>query len=1121
MRWRQPGILAFFLIILASASPSVSAAATPEGVGSRYSSRRWTVREGLPQSTVNGIHQTADGRLWLATFGGLAIFDGIRFEVLDQASNPELPSIRFTAITGADGPLWVSLQEHGIARYEHGRFLPLIMPPGLEHTSTGQLMRGPDGHVWGSHVDGLLRIDGDRVELISEPTEALGPIAAIQIDSRGALWARSERGAVCWLGACDDPGVLQPASHQPTGAIGWSRDPAGPGCGPGWSAPEGPAHGDDWYGLVRWGGATWCGTSAAAQSDADLAAKTLPTLRSALVDAEGSLWVGTLGSGLILIRDRGLTAYTGLNDAGLSSVWGMGEDKSGRIWVNQRRGFVTWLVDGVARPAPGEIRGLNPATLFVDGDGIPWLFSGQGAFRWIDEQLVRTPLGPIVPELVEAMLIEPDHAWFAAGSLYLMQGGQVTARWPEAEVGRQIQVIRRGPDGAIWVGGEQGLARVDTDGKVRRIGPADGLSSGVVRDLWWDAEGGLWVGTYGGGLSRVLGDRVQRVGPEGGLCESVVSRILVDERNNLWMNGNRGVSRVSLAELQGWLAGGQPVHCDLFDAGEGNWNSGFRARDGAFWFPTILGVTRIDPVAIDVQSSPKARILSVQVDDVSLPDARRAPPGNGQVTIQYTGVGLADAEAIRYRYRLAGYDKSWIDDHTSRTARYTSLPPGAYRFELQSRYASGAWSPTASTELVLTPHVYQTRAFQVGVVLFAATLGWAVAAGRARAAEAQNRALTVEIAERHRVEAALRERETHYRTVFCQASDGLFVHEADGRLIEVNPAGQALIGRSDDGEPLGYVSEASRERVFAAVTAASQGVTSTHVEAELRGDAGPVEVVLGVAPLGSGDAPRAIISAIDLRPGRRAERERRELEQQLQHSQRLEALGQFAAGIAHDFNNVLTVIGLHATLLAERADPESDSELGAIASAVQRAQALTRKLLAFGRAQPPSTVTAPLHETLEGAITMLRRVLPASVRLTVTHKDAPLFVEADPIRLEQVVMNLVINARDAIGRTGTIRLETALRRLGDADARRHSAEAGDYAILEVSDDGAGIQSDLKERIFDPFFSTKEIGKGTGLGLSTVKRAVRESGGFVTVDSDVGAGATFRVWLPLARANAEV
>jgi PAS domain S-box-containing protein len=248
------------------------------------------------------------------------------------------------------------------------------------------------------------------------------------------------------------------------------------------------------------------------------------------------------------------------------------------------------------------------------------------------------------------------------------------------------------------------------------------------------------------------------------------------------------------------------------------------------------------------------------------------------------------------------------------------------------------------------------------------------------------------------------------------------------------------------------------------------------------------------------------------------------LEDQLFHSQKMEAIGRLAGGIAHDFNNILTTINGYAEMLADASPPDSQAsgDLAEILGAGRRAALLTRQLLTFSRRAPADPVVLDLRASIRGTEKILRRTLGEDVRLSLDLPGKPLWVKSDPGQLDQVLMNLAVNARDAMPRGGTLAVRAHAALLESDEV--HSLEvipAGRYAVLVVADGGEGMDAAILSRIFEPFFTTKEKGKGTGLGLATVFGIVKQNKGHISVESVPGGGATFTIHLPLVPAPADL
>jgi two-component system cell cycle sensor histidine kinase/response regulator CckA len=250
--------------------------------------------------------------------------------------------------------------------------------------------------------------------------------------------------------------------------------------------------------------------------------------------------------------------------------------------------------------------------------------------------------------------------------------------------------------------------------------------------------------------------------------------------------------------------------------------------------------------------------------------------------------------------------------------------------------------------------------------------------------------------------------------------------------------------------------------------------------------------------------------------------ERRQLEARFAQADKMEAVGQLAVGIAHEFNNLLTIVSGHAKRLVRHVDdPVTRTPLEQIVTAADRAAELTTQLLAFSQRSDEKPVNVSLNDVVRGLVPMLRRLLGVDITLAVALSEGVLDVRGDRSRLEQIVMNLVLNARDAMPAGGSLRIASEAVELGEREALEHRLSPGSYTVLLVTDTGVGMAPELQQRIFEPFFTTKPVGKGTGLGLSMVYATALKAQGFVHVESAQGLGTAFRVGLPVAASDANV
>ena len=388
----------------------------------------------------------------------------------------------------------------------------------------------------------------------------------------------------------------------------------------------------------------------------------------------------------------------------------------------------------------------------------------------------------------------------------------------------------------------------------------------------------------------------------------------------------------------------------------------------------------------------------------------------------------------------------------------------------------------------------------------------------ARFVSAVRRALreAEEHAARQRSEKAMREAQERFISIYQSSKDAIAYSTLDGLLLEVNDSFVKLTGCAREElltktyqtlTPTEY-----RKREAEIVQKIIRTGEPAEYEKEfLRKDGSRVAVSLTVfivkGPRGRLGGLAAIIKDIT---------ERKSLESQLRQAQKMEAIGQLTGGIAHDFNNLLTVINGYSELTLQllKADDPLRSNLEQIKEAGERAASLTRQLLAFSRRQVLEPKVLDLNAVVTNLEKMLTRMIGEDIDLVATLTPGLGRVKADPGQIEQVIMNLAVNARDAMSNGGRLTIETANMELDENFAQRHVVvKPGRYVMLAVSDTGCGMDAETQRRIFEPFFTTKEIGKGTGLGLATVYGIVKQSGGSIWVYSEVGQGTTFKVYLP--------
>ena len=389
----------------------------------------------------------------------------------------------------------------------------------------------------------------------------------------------------------------------------------------------------------------------------------------------------------------------------------------------------------------------------------------------------------------------------------------------------------------------------------------------------------------------------------------------------------------------------------------------------------------------------------------------------------------------------------------------------------------------------------------------------------------RTRELAEELAAREKALELLTESEALFKTIFTESPMGIcLVDYKTGRFIRVNPIFAGLVGRPvEELTAISWMSISHPDDVksqsdnLALLTAGNIKIFQME-KRYVRSDGTVVWAKLTAAPLPAFDNlnPRYLGMIEDVSTGKAAEKEKAKLEEQLRQSQKMEAAGSLAGGIAHDFNNILAAILAYSGFLLKSLDKTDPRHKDAeeINKAGVRAAALTRQLLAFSRKQILQPKVLDVNEVILGMKTMLSRLIGENIKLTAIKGKAPTLIKADQGCLEQVLMNLAVNARDAMPKGGKLTIEASTTYINEAHIHRHgTVEPGNYVILSVSDTGTGMSAETQSHIFEPFFTTKPRDKGTGLGLSTVHGIIKQSGGSVVVYSEEGRGTVFKIYFP--------
>ena len=766
---------------VSSARPSDTTSGVAGGMLA-FSFQSWQKEQGLPQSPVRALLQTHDDYLWIGSDDGLARFDGLRFvafgiqegikcgpvstlcedhrgalwigttdsglncwqnnQMTTLTTRDGLPANSITALAeDAAGRLWVGT-EAGLALWQNGKLLPFSAAEIFKGRRITALFKDRQQQIWvgvkGMGVfqfvnDNFVPLNGDSTE------ELLRDSHCLLVDQTGRMW----------IGAGEDSVLCHDGDH-------WHR----------YRIPRNQAKSHVNALAEELDGTVWAGSAGggllqfkdgkptAVPAGSGLAGNLIETL---LTDHEGRLWVGT-DAGLNRLHRKILFALGQSEGLGFGAAQGLAEVAPGVIWVGKPNdGLYRWDGKSFSRLSAA---GLSPhdsqvMVLLVTHDGFCWVATTNSLLLYKDPIAAADEVKVIksAPPNIISLAEDP------AGALWVgTRDGKIwqlrESNWRERASFSQtsaITAIVTGADGSMWAGTAGGGLYRFVNGSVHHVEKNEGLMSDMIRTLYLDAQGTLWIGTADGGMSRWQNGRIANFTAREGLPDNNISQILEDDASRLWLGSSGGIACVNKRRLDELAAGKiSAVYPQIFGRAEGMLSeectggfcpAGLKTRSGLLWFSTLKGVVIVDPrLQPGTEPMPNTVLEEVLVDGVpapmlhfSNPDTEqtertgepassrqtlRITPGKHRVEFRYTGLSFDAPEKMRFRYRLEGLDTDWVDAGTRRTAFYSYLPPGDYRFRVAACNRDGVWDENKS-ELALTVsrHFWQTWWFITVAVL--------------------------------------------------------------------------------------------------------------------------------------------------------------------------------------------------------------------------------------------------------------------------------------------------------------------------------------------------------------------------------------------------------------------